>query len=221
MIETTGIKTFTKAWKRVHPEIEQSSKFNDQFPIHDTRFMAVRFGNVIGSSGSVIPLFKKQIERGGPVTVTHPEITRYFMSIDEAAQLILQAGSMVGEETECFILKMGEPVKIDNMARELIKLAGKEPDTEIEIKYIGLREGEKLFEELITEGEGIFETHHKKIMVLRGDSFIPCAKFHGYLEKLAEGARAYSGRSIKKTLKEIIPEYHPDNETRSVGRREA
>ena len=213
-------KTFSKAWQRVYPEIKQSSKFNDKFPIHNTLFMAVRFGNVIGSSGSVIPLFKKQIERGGPLTVTHPDITRYFMSIDEAAQLILQAGSMGGGETECFILKMGEPIKIDDMARELIRLAGKEPDTEIEIKYTGLREGEKLYEELITEGEGIVETHHQKIMVLRGDSFIPCTRFHGYLEQLAEGARAYNGRAIKETLKEIIPEYHPDNDTRSVGNKE-
>lgn len=210
-------RTFTKAWLRLHPETEQSS--NAQFPINNTRFMAVRFGNVIGSSGSVIPLFKKQIARGGPLTVTHPDITRYFMSIDEAAQLILQAGSMGKEGTAIFILKMGQPVKIDHMARELIRLAGKEPDIEIKIKYTGLREGEKLYEELITEGEGIVDTHHEKIMVLRGDSFIPCSRLHGYLEKLAEGARAYNGRAIKKTLKEIIPEYHPDNETRSVGNK--
>lgn len=210
-------KTFTKAWKRILPEIEESPKFESRFPIHETRFMSVRFGNVIGSSGSVIPLFTKQIERGGPLTVTHPEITRYFMSIDEAAQLILQAGSMAGEETECFILKMGEPIKIDHMARELIRLAGKEPDTEIEITYTGLREGEKLYEELITEGEGIVDTHHKKIMVLRGDGFIPCSLFHGFLEQLAEAARTHDDQAIKKTLKEMIPEYKPDNSCGSIG----
>jgi FlaA1/EpsC-like NDP-sugar epimerase len=213
-------KKFTQAWQRVYPQIEQSPMFNDQFPMHSTRFMAVRFGNVIGSSGSVVPLFKKQIERGGPITVTHPEVTRYFMSIEEAAQLILQAGSMGGEGTEVFILKMGQPVKIVHMAREMIRLAGKEPDVEIEIKYTGLREGEKLYEELITEGEGIVDTHHKKIMVLRGDSFIPCTRIHGYLEQLAEGARAYNGRAIKKTLNQIIPEYHPDDDCRSVGNKE-
>jgi FlaA1/EpsC-like NDP-sugar epimerase len=213
-------KKFTQAWQRVYPQIEQSPIFNDQFPMHSTRFMAVRFGNVIGSSGSVVPLFKKQIERGGPITVTHPEVTRYFMSIEEAAQLILQAGSMGGERTEVFILKMGQPVKIDHMAREMIRLAGKEPDIEIQIKYTGLREGEKLYEELITEGEGIVDTRHKKIMVLSGDGFIPCTMLHGYLEQLAEGARAYNGRAIKQTLKEIIPEYHPDDDCRSVGNKE-
>jgi FlaA1/EpsC-like NDP-sugar epimerase len=213
-------KKITQAWQRVYPQIEQSPIFNDQFPMHTTRFMAVRFGNVIGSSGSVVPLFKRQIERGGPITVTHPEVTRYFMSIDEATQLILQAGSMGGDKTEIFILKMGQPVKIDHMAREMIRLAGKEPDSEIEIKYTGLREGEKLYEELITEGEGIVDTHHKKIMVLSGDGFIPCTKLHGYLEQLAEGARAYNGRAIKQTLKDIIPEYYPDNDSRSVGHTE-
>lgn len=208
-------RKFCNAWQKVQLQREQLSFFNDQSPAHSTRFMAVRFGNVIGSSGSVIPLFKRQIERGGPVTVTHPEITRYFMSIDEAAQLILQAGSM-GEGAEIFILKMGQPIKIAHMARELIRLAGKDPDYEIEIKYTGLREGEKLFEELITDGEGIVDTYHEKIMVLRGDSSISCTTFHGYLEKLAEGARAHNGQAIKETLKEIIPEYHPDNDSRSV-----
>lgn len=216
-------KKFSDAWQKVQLQREQLSFFDDQLPthstrFHSTRFMAVRFGNVIGSSGSVIPLFKRQIERGGPVTVTHPEITRYFMSIDEAAQLILQAGSM-GEGAEIFILKMGQPIKIDHMARELIRLAGKDPDNEIEIKYTGLREGEKLFEELITDGEGIVDTYHEKIMVLRGDSTVSCTTFHGYLEKLAEGARAHNGQAIKETLKEIIPEYHPDNDSRSVGNK--
>jgi FlaA1/EpsC-like NDP-sugar epimerase len=212
-------KKFSKAWQKLHPQIERSTLFNDRFPIHNTRFVAVRFGNVIGSSGSVIPLFEKQIERGGPVTVTHPEITRYFMSIDEAAQLILQAGAM-GRAAEIFILKMGRPVKIDHMARELIKLSGKEPDVEIEIKYTGLREGEKLYEELISQGEGIVDTHHKKIMVLRGDGFIPCSLFHEYMESLAENAKEHNGQAIKKTLKLIIPEYSPDTLDHSVSNKD-
>ncbi len=174
---------------------------------HNTVFMAVRFGNVLGSSGSVIPLFKRQIELGGPVTVTHPEITRYFMSIEEAAQLILQAGAM-GKGQEIFILKMGKPIKIADMARKLIKLAGREPDTEIQIKYIGLREGEKLYEELITEGEGVVDTHHAQIMVLHGNPMDCNELFHG-LEGLLEQARQHDSHGIKVSLQRLIPEYTP------------
>ena len=176
---------------------------------HTTRFMGVRFGNVLGSSGSVIPLFKRQIEKGGPVTVTDPEVTRYFMSAEEAAQLILQSGSM-GEGGEIFILKMGEPVKIAEMARELIKLTGREPDTEIEIRFIGMRAGEKLYEELITEGEGIVATHHEKIMVLRGERVILNKTLSVHLELLAQHAGHLDSRGIKKVLQQIVPEYVAD-----------
>ena len=172
-----------------------------------TKFMAVRFGNVLGSSGSVIPLFRRQIEKGGPVTVTHPDITRYFMSIDEAAQLILQAAAM-GEGGEIFILEMGTPVRIDQMARDFIRLSGKEPDTEIKIKYLGLRPGEKLYEELITEGEGVVPTSHRKIMVLRGQGsnmkFLRLS-----LDKLKVHAAHHDTKGIKEALKAIIPEYMP------------
>src|SRR5208283_4653021 len=130
-----------------------------------TKLMAVRFGNVVGSSGSVIPLFRRQIEHGGPVTVTHPEINRFFMTIPEASQMILQAGTM-GNGGEIFILRMGTPVKIADMARDLIRLSGKEPDVDIKIVFTGLRDGEKLYEELITIGEDILPTIHKKVMVL-------------------------------------------------------
>jgi FlaA1/EpsC-like NDP-sugar epimerase len=172
-----------------------------------TRLLAVRFGNVIGSSGSVIPLFKRQIEMGGPVTVTDPEMTRYFMSIEEAAQLILQAASM-GEGGEIFILEMGTPVLIAQMARDLIRLCGKEPDSEIEIKYIGLRPGEKLYEELITAGEGIVATGHEKIMVLRGDGReIP--DLQEQLSRLSELARNHDAAGIRQLLHEAIPEYTP------------
>ncbi|MEJ2690633.1 MAG: nucleoside-diphosphate sugar epimerase/dehydratase [Deltaproteobacteria bacterium] len=174
-----------------------------------TLFMAVRFGNVLGSSGSVIPLFRRQIELGGPVTVTHPEMTRYFMSIEEAAQLILQTAAM-GRGGEIFILEMGTPVRIVQMARDLIRLCGKEPDAEIEIKYTGLRPGEKMYEELITEGDGIVPTEHEKIMVLRGQG-MSLAELEEPLARLQELAKAHDAMGIKAALKKIIPEYTPQS----------
>jgi FlaA1/EpsC-like NDP-sugar epimerase len=171
------------------------------------KFIAVRFGNVVGSSGSVIPLFQQQIAQGGPVTVTHPEITRYFMSIPEAAQLILQAGAM-GEGHEIFILKMGAPIRIIDLARDFIKLHGLEPDKDVEIVFTGLRPGEKLYEELISEGEGIVPTQHEKIMVLRGNGFDHDIVVKQVTE-LIDVANTFDIDEIKKRIKEIIPEYSP------------
>ena len=173
----------------------------------DTRFMTVRFGNVVGSVGSVIPLFKKQIAQGGPVTITHPEVTRYFMTIPEASQLILQAGAM-GRGGETFILEMGTSVKIVDMARDLIRLSGLEPDKDIKIEYIGLRPGEKLYEELITEGEDIVPTGHKKIMVLSG-STCEQNRLNGDINNIIKAAKAQDAEKIKKLLKQIVPEYNP------------
>ncbi|WP_240744204.1 nucleoside-diphosphate sugar epimerase/dehydratase [Desulfopila sp. IMCC35006] len=181
---------------------------------NNTAFMAVRFGNVLGSSGSVIPLFKQQIEKGGPVTVTDPEMTRYFMSIEEAAQLILQAGAM-GGGGEIFILKMGARVKIVNLARDLIKLLGYEPEKDIKIEYTGLRAGEKLYEELITEGEGIVPTKHEKIMVLLGNGKSE-PEMEELLRQLAKKATLYDARGIKEILQEILPEYTPDLQAVSI-----
>ena len=173
-----------------------------------TKFMIVRFGNVVGSAGSVVPLFKKQIEKGGPVTVTHPDMTRYFMTIPEACQLILQAGAM-GEGGEIFILDMGTPVKIVDMARDLIRLSGFEPDVDIEIAFIGLRPGEKLHEELITEGEGILPTSHEKIMVLKGEA---CDQLvlASAINELARMAYEQDVEAIIAKLKETVPEYLPE-----------
>jgi FlaA1/EpsC-like NDP-sugar epimerase len=172
-----------------------------------TRFVIVRFGNVVGSVGSVIPLFKKQIEKGGPVTVTHPDVTRFFMTIPEACQLILQAGAM-GNGGEIFILDMGTPIKIADMAKDLIRLSGFEPDVDIKIEYVGLRPGEKLYEELITEGENIVPTKHEKIMVLKG---LECDSqlLNGKVNELAQLSREQEGNKIKFKLKEIVPEYNP------------
>jgi FlaA1/EpsC-like NDP-sugar epimerase len=173
--------------------------------LSQTRFMIVRFGNVVGSVGSVVPLFKKQIQKGGPVTVTDPEVTRFFMTIPEACQLILQAGAM-GNGGEIFILDMGTPIKIADMAKDLIRLSGFEPDVDIKIEYIGLRPGEKLYEELITEGENIVPTRHEKIMVLKG---IECdlQLLNGKVDELAHFAEEQDGEQVKMKLKQIVPEY--------------
>jgi FlaA1/EpsC-like NDP-sugar epimerase len=187
-----------------------------------TKFMAVRFGNVLGSSGSVIPLFRAQIERGGPVTVTDREVTRYFMTIPEAAQLIVQAGAL-GHGGEIFILKMGQPVRIADLARDLIVLSGKDP-AEIKIKFTGLRPGEKLYEELITEGEGIVETGHEKIMVLascdvNGFSDKQCGKqFQELLLELESLGEQFKVEDIKKTLGRLVPEYCADDNCGSAVR---
>ncbi len=180
-----------------------------------TRFMAVRFGNVIGSSGSVLPLFRRQLEQGGPITVTHPEVTRYFMTIPEAAQLILQAGGL-GEGGEIFILEMGTPVKIVEMAEELVRLSGKTLGKDVEIIFTGLREGEKLYEELITQGEDTTGTKYEKIMVLRSTNWngqMSQADFtlwlNGAVKDLYQISKSHNVHAIKCKLMEILPEYEP------------
>ena len=175
--------------------------------------MAVRFGNVLGSSGSVIPLFQQQIHDGGPVTVTHSEMTRYFMMIPEACKLILQAGTM-GAGGEIFILEMGTPVRISDMARDIIRLSGKIPDQDIKIVFTGLRPGEKLCEELITHGEGIVATAHDKIMVLRRNDkaaapAILDRRIRDQIAQLASIAGIFDTARIKTALKEVVPEYTP------------
>ena len=179
-----------------------------------TTMMSVRFGNVVGSAGSVVPLFREQIARGGPVTVTHPEVTRFFMTIPEASQLILQA-AVLGTGGEIFVLEMGTSVKIVDMARDLIRLSGKDPDKDIEIEFTGLRQGEKLYEELITEGEDVVPTDHEKIMVLKSnDGYNGHADQAGYrqwlfskIDDLAYYAKNHDACGIKEKLTEIVPEY--------------
>ena len=176
----------------------------------DTEFVAVRFGNVLGSNGSVIPLFKKQIEAGGPVTVTHPDIIRYFMTIPEAVSLVLQAG-YYARGGEIFVLDMGEPVKIDTMARNMIRLSGYEPDVDIMVKYTGLRPGEKLFEELLMEEEGLQETENKLIHIGK-PIVMDDALFRTQLEQL-EQACTEETSSMKALVASIIPTYVPKKES--------
>lgn len=170
-----------------------------------TRFMSVRFGNVLGSRGSVIPLFKRQIERGGPITITHPDIIRYFMTIPEAAQLVLQAGSL-GRGGEVFVLDMGDPVKIVDLARDLIKLSGLQPDVDIKIEFTGLRPGEKLYEELLTDEEGITATTHKKIFIGRPEAIDQTGLEEG-LMSLQLAAAAGDAIDIRSGLKRLVPTY--------------
>ena len=175
-----------------------------------TEFVAVRFGNVLGSNGSVVPLFKKQIEDGGPVTLTHKDITRYFMTIPEAAQLVLQAGAYA-RGGEIFVLDMGEPVKIYDLAYNLIKLSGFEPNVDIDIEITGLRPGEKLYEELLMSEEGLTETKHKKIFIGKPNDF-DFEYISNKISELIELSIYGSAEEIKNKLKEIVPTYKEPHE---------
>ncbi|MDH3310122.1 MAG: polysaccharide biosynthesis protein [Gammaproteobacteria bacterium] len=171
----------------------------------NTRFITVRFGNVLGSSGSVIPLFQQQISQGGPVTVTHPEIMRYFMTISEACQLIMQAG-VIGQGGEIFVLDMGEPVKISYLAEQLIRLSGKTPGEDIEIIYTGLRPGEKLFEELFHDAEKLSETSHPKILLAQCrlmDKTALDESFNAMQQACQEG----NDDALRRMLAELVPEH--------------
>lgn len=190
------------ATKRICEMIVQT--YNE---ISKTDFVAVRFGNVLGSNGSVIPLFKKQIEAGGPVTVTDPNIIRYFMTIPEAVSLVLQAGAYA-KGGEIFILDMGEPVKIDDLAKNLIRLSGYTLGIDMEIKYTGLRPGEKLYEELLMKEEGLQETDNKLIHIGKPIEFDK-ENFFDNLEKLKNEAYAENG-NIRDLLRSVVGTYHPE-----------
>jgi FlaA1/EpsC-like NDP-sugar epimerase len=177
-----------------------------------THFVTVRFGNVLGSNGSVIPTFKEQIAKGGPVTVTHRDVTRYFMTIPEASQLVLQAGSM-GRGGEIFLLDMGEPVKILELAEELIRLSGLKPYEDIDILFTGLRPGEKLFEELLLAGEGVVGTAHEKICVAQSEIH-DAEVLYRQLEDLFSAAKLMNLPQVIEFLQKIVPEYESQNHLR-------
>lgn len=184
-------------------------------PGNRTQFVITRFGNVLGSNGSVIPIFRKQIENGGPVTVTHPEITRYFMTIPEACQLVLEAGFM-GMGGEIFVFDMGEPVKIIDLAKQMIRLSGFEPEKDIKIEYTGLRPGEKLYEELLTSKEGTLPTYNPKVMVAKVAK-IDHKWVMDRVHTLLCSALQLSEEELIRRISEIVPEYKSSNERFNVS----
>ena len=192
------------ATKRVAEKLIQSKSIDSK-----VKYMAVRFGNVIGSSGSVIPTFQEQIRNGGPVTITNPKMQRYFMSISEAAQLILQAGAM-GSGGEVYVLDMGKPVNIKDIAYELIRLSGLEPEKDISIEYIGSRPGEKLYEELQTNDENILDTNHEKILMMKNENGYNWDHLLIKVDEITSSAKLYDINKVMDSLKTFIPEYEPD-----------
>ena len=176
---------------------------------NNTKFITTRFGNVLGSNGSVIPIFQKQIENGGPVTITHPEITRYFMTIPEACELVLQAGTM-GQGGEVYVFDMGEPVKIIDLAKRMIRLYGLETGIDIQLKITGLRPGEKLYEELLSDDAKTLATHHEKIMISK-DSAMDFSRINTLTEQVIQKAKSGDNEEIVSLLKDIIPEFKSNN----------
>jgi FlaA1/EpsC-like NDP-sugar epimerase len=176
-----------------------------------TKFVAVRFGNVLGSNGSVVPIFKEQIAAGGPVTVTHPEMTRYFMTIPEATQLVLQAFS-IGKGGEVFVLEMGEPVKIADLAKNLILLSGLQPERDIEIQFTGLRPGEKMFEELNLHDEHLIPTSHAKIRSFVCHQDVDAMQLKASLLRLQAIVEGHDVANLVLMLKELVPDYNPGSE---------
>jgi FlaA1/EpsC-like NDP-sugar epimerase len=170
-----------------------------------TKFITTRFGNVLGSNGSVVPLFTEQIANGGPITITHPDIIRYFMTIPEACQLVLEAGAM-GNGGEVYIFDMGKPVKIIDLAHKMIRLAGFTPDVEIKVKIVGLRPGEKLYEELLNDTAKTLPTHHEKIMIAQ-EAMEDFDALNTAVDALILEAECYTTNEIVVKMKSIVPEF--------------
>ncbi len=184
---------------------EQYQRPGPVYGMPPTRFITTRFGNVLGSNGSVIPRFKQQLEKGGPLTVTHPDITRYFMTIPEACQLVLEAGSM-GQGGEIFVFDMGKPMKIADLARKMIRMTGKEPGKDIQIVYTGLRPGEKLYEELLNNAENTMATYHEKIMIAKVRTY-DFTLVNEQVEDLIEAASKHYLMPTVAQMKKLVPEF--------------
>lgn len=188
---------------------KQYKKSGPVYGAPPTRFITTRFGNVLGSNGSVIPRFKQQLERGGPLTVTHPDITRYFMTIPEACQLVLEAGAM-GQGGEIFVFDMGQPVRIAELAQKMIRMSGKEPGKDIQVVYTGLRPGEKLFEELLNNAENTMSTYHEKIMIARVREY-DFVEVNDGIEKLIASATKHYITPTVALMKQLVPEFISKN----------
>ena len=193
------------ASKRIAERYIQGLSLNAKNGINQVRFITTRFGNVLGSNGSVVPLFTEQIQNGGPVTITHPDVIRYFMTIPEACQLVIEAGAM-GNGGEIFIFDMGEPVKIIDLARKMILLAGLVPERDIKIKTIGLRPGEKLYEELLNDNSKTVPTHNSKIMIAN-DTCTDYDLLFTKVEELITFANGNNNNKLVAKMKEIVPEF--------------
>ncbi len=180
------------------------------------KFSAVRFGNVLESRGSVVPLFRQQISKGGPITITHPEVTRYFMTVSEAAQLVIQAGAM-GEGGEIFVLNMGDPVKIIDLARDLIRLSGFEPEIDIKIKISGLRPGERMHEKLVAEKEKVQATQHEKILIVKPNE-VEAKKLSEVVKELEKLAVEEDIQGLVRKIREIVPEFNHQIRTKKLER---
>lgn len=208
-VNPTNIMGATKRIAELYIQSLDSNLLTESATTNSTRFITTRFGNVLGSNGSVIPRFRDQIEKGGPVTVTHPDITRYFMTIPEACQLVIEAGSM-GNGGEIFVFDMGKSVKIVNLAEKMIRLSGLTPYKDIEIKFTGLRPGEKLYEELLNDLENTLPTHHQKIMIakVRHNQF---DYINTQINELRKAANSNNNMTLVRQMKVIVPEFLSQN----------
>jgi len=207
-VKPTNVMGASKRAAELYVQALQNTEGNS------TKFITTRFGNVLGSNGSVIPHFKKQIAAGGPVTITHPEIVRYFMTIPEACDLVLQAGTM-GQGGEIFVFDMGEPVKILDLAKRMIKLSGFEPHTDIKIIYTGLRPGEKLYEELLSDDATTLPTHNEKILISK-DPNMEFEDIEQYTNKIIKAALRREKTEVVQILKDIVPEFKSNNSVYEV-----